>query len=128
MKLNPGDIVLACTDGLLNAKNVRGEKFGKERIQRYMIANAMYPAHRMAQFEYDELVKFMSHEMQDEVSVLVMKYLKSNASEIARTGTKVLLPTSVAGTSNVTCFEFTHIMLLSISSLTILLPFVALIT
>lgn len=48
-----------------------------------MIANAMYPAHRMAQFEYDELVKFMSHEMEDDVSVLVMKYLKSNASEKA---------------------------------------------
>ena len=37
----------------------------------------------MAQFEYDELVKFMSHEMEDDVSVLVLKYLRSNASEKA---------------------------------------------
>ena len=48
-----------------------------------MVANAMYPAARMAQFEYDELVKFMSHEMEDDVSVLVMKYLRSNASDKA---------------------------------------------
>ena len=35
----------------------------------------MYPAHRMAQFVYDDLIKFMSHEMEDDVSILVMKYL-----------------------------------------------------
>jgi len=33
--------------------------------------------------EYDELMKFMSHEMEDDVSVLVMKYLQSEASEKA---------------------------------------------
>lgn len=83
IKLNKNDIVLACTDGLIESHSLRGEKFGKDRIQRYMVANAMYPAARMAQFEYDELVKFMSHEMEDDVSVLVMKYLRSNASDKA---------------------------------------------
>lgn len=83
IKLNKNDIVLVCTDGLIESHSLRGEKFGKDRIQRYMVANAMYPASRMAQFEYDELMKFMSHEMEDDVSVLVMKYLQSNASEKA---------------------------------------------
>lgn len=83
IKLNKNEIVLACTDGLIESRSLRGEKFGKDRIQRYMVANAMYPASRMAQFEYDELVKFMSHEMEDDVSVLVLKYLQSNASEKA---------------------------------------------
>lgn len=83
IKLNKSDIVLACTDGLIESHSLRGEKFGKERIQRFMVANAMYPASRMAQFEYDELVKFMSHEMEDDVSVLVLKYLQSEASEKA---------------------------------------------
>ena len=81
--MNKNDIVLACTDGLIESHSLRGEKFGKERIQRFMVANAMYPANRMAQFEYDELVKFMSHEMEDDVSVLVLKYLQSEASEKA---------------------------------------------
>lgn len=83
IKLNKNDIVLVCTDGLIESHSLRGEKFGKDRVQRYMVANAMYPASRMAQFEYDELMKFMSHEMEDDVSVLVMKYLQSNASEKA---------------------------------------------
>ena len=83
IKLNKNDIVLACTDGLIESHSLRGEKFGKDKIQRCMVANTMYPASRMAQFEYDELMKFMSHEMEDDVSVLVMKYLHSDASEKA---------------------------------------------
>jgi hypothetical protein len=74
IKLNKGDIVLTCTDGLINSHSLRGEQFGKERVQQVLLANAMYPASRMAQFEYDNLVKFMSKEMEDDVSVLVMKY------------------------------------------------------
>lgn len=81
IKLNKNDIVLACTDGLIESHSIRGEEFGKDRIQRGMVANAMYPAQRMAQFQYDELMKFMSHEMEDDVSVLVMKYLFTNESE-----------------------------------------------
>jgi hypothetical protein len=74
IKLNKGDIVLSCTDGLINSHSLRGEQFGKERVQQALLANAMYPAQRMAQFEYDSLMKFMSKEMEDDVSVLVMKY------------------------------------------------------
>ncbi len=77
------DIVLACTDGLIESHSLRGEEFGKDRIQRNMVANSMYPAQRMAQFQYDDLVKFMSHEMEDDVSILVLKYLNTNESEKA---------------------------------------------
>ena len=76
IKLNDGDIVLTCTDGLINSHSLRGEQFGKERVQQVLLANSMYPASRMAQFEYDNLAKFMSKEMEDDVSVLVMKYQK----------------------------------------------------
>lgn len=82
IKLHKNDIVLACTDGLIESHSLRGELFGKDRVQRNMIANAMYPAQRMAQFEYDDLMRFMSHEMEDDVSVLVMKYLATNESEL----------------------------------------------
>jgi len=83
IKLNKNDIILACTDGLIESHNLRGEEFGKDRIERNMVANSMYPASRMAQFQHDELVKFMSHEMEDDVSVLVLKCLKTFASEKA---------------------------------------------
>ena len=75
VKLNPGDIVLACTDGLLNAKNVRGEKFGRDRIQLSIVENLVYPADKMSKFLYDQLLDFTSKELEDDVSVVTIKYL-----------------------------------------------------
>ena len=75
VKLNPGDIVLACTDGLLNAKNIRGEKFGKDRIQQSIVENLFYPADKMSQFLHDQLLDFTSKELEDDVSVVTIKYL-----------------------------------------------------
>ena len=73
-KLNRGDIILACTDGLIQSHSLRGEQFGKERVQQALLENSTYPAQRMAQFTFDTLVKFMSKEMEDDVSILVLKY------------------------------------------------------
>jgi len=73
-KLNPGDIILACTDGLIQSHSLRGEQFGKERVQQAILDNSTYPAQRMAQFTFDGLTKFMSKEMEDDVSILVLKY------------------------------------------------------
>jgi serine phosphatase RsbU (regulator of sigma subunit) len=73
--LSPGDIVMACTDGLIDAQSLRGERFGKDRIQKTITENSMYPATKMAQFTYDTLVKFMSKELDDDVSILVLKCL-----------------------------------------------------
>ena len=75
LKLNPGDIVLACTDGLLNAKNIRGEKFGKDRVQQSVVENLGFPAEKMSQFVYDQLLDFTSKELEDDISVLTIKYL-----------------------------------------------------
>lgn len=73
-KLNHGDIILACTDGLVQSHSLRGEQYGKERIQQDILDNSTYNAQRMAQFTFDDLVKFMSKEMEDDVSILVLKY------------------------------------------------------
>lgn len=73
-KLNKGDIILTCTDGLVQSHSLRGEIFGKERIQQALLDNSTYPAQRMAQFTFDGLKKFMSKEMEDDVSILVLKY------------------------------------------------------
>ena len=73
-KLNRGDTILACTDGLIQSHSLRGEQFGKERVQQAILDNVTYPAQRMAQFTFDGLLKFMSKEMEDDVSILVLKY------------------------------------------------------
>lgn len=73
-KLNRGDIILACTDGLINSHSLRGEKYGKERVVQSIMNNATYPAQRMAQFTFEDLTKFMSKEMEDDVSLILFKY------------------------------------------------------
>lgn len=73
-KLNRGDIIVACTDGVIQSHSLRGEQFGKERLQQAVLDNSTYPAQRMAQFTFDGLRKFMSKEMEDDVSLLVIKY------------------------------------------------------
>jgi hypothetical protein len=73
-KLNHGDIIMACTDGLIQSHSLRGEQFGKERVQQALLDNSTYPAQRMAQFTFEGLLKFMSKEMEDDVSILVIKY------------------------------------------------------
>jgi len=80
IKLNKNDIILTCTNGIIESHSLRGEEYGKDRIQRNMISNSMYPARRMAQFVYDDLMKFMSHEMEEDVSILVMKYLNADST------------------------------------------------
>ena len=73
--LTPGDIIFACTDGLIDCLSLRGEPFGKNRIQKAIMENLTYPAAKMAEFSYDALVKFISKGLDDDVSVLVLKWL-----------------------------------------------------
>ncbi len=80
-KFNQGDIILTCTDGLIQSHSLRGEVFGKERVQQAILDNSTYPAQRMAQFTFDNLKKFMSKEMEDDVSILVLKYGKAMKAE-----------------------------------------------
>ena len=80
-KLNKGDVILACTDGLVQSHSLRGEQFGKERIQQCILDNSTYPAQRMAQFTFESLTKFMQKEMEDDVSILVLKYGQSDFAD-----------------------------------------------
>lgn len=74
VKLAAGDIILACTDGLVESRSLRGESYGKTRVQSQIMENATFPADKMAQFTYDALVQFTSKALEDDVTVLVLKY------------------------------------------------------
>lgn len=76
VKLNPGDMILTCTDGLLEGRSIRGEKFGKSRVQRSIMDNLSFPSDKMSQFLCQELSDFTSKELEDDVSVIVLKYLE----------------------------------------------------
>ncbi|MDR1748891.1 MAG: serine/threonine-protein phosphatase, partial [Spirochaetaceae bacterium] len=75
IKLNPGDMLLATTDGLIDSQSLRGDRFGKDRIQKFILDNRMYPAEKMAHFLYDNLIEFTSKQLEDDVTITVIKYL-----------------------------------------------------
>ena len=75
LQLNPGDIVVTCTDGLIDCQSLRGERFGRDRVQKAITENAMYDGTKMAQFIFDSLTNFISKELDDDVSILVLKCL-----------------------------------------------------
>lgn len=73
--LNPGDIIVGCTDGLIESKSIRGEAFGKERVQKSILENLSYPSERMVNFMKTNLLEFTSRELDNDVSILAIKYL-----------------------------------------------------
>ena len=75
VRLAPGDIVFSCTDGLLESVSLRGERFGKIRVQKNMVENMQYPAQKMAQFTFDALGKFTSTGLENDITILTLKYL-----------------------------------------------------
>lgn len=73
MVLNPGDILVTCTDGLIDSHSLRGEQFGKDRVQKLIAENTSLPAQKIAESTYSSLVEFVTTELEDDVSILVMK-------------------------------------------------------
>lgn len=74
--LEPGDIILACTDGLLDSESLRGEQYGKERVQRLIMDNKAYESSRLVNFVYDDMLQFTSKELQDDVTAVAIRVLK----------------------------------------------------
>jgi len=71
----PGDILMVTTDGLTDAESMRGVRFGKERIQQSLLENRSASAERLVQFLTDDVIEFMSQELNDDITVLAIKFL-----------------------------------------------------
>ena len=76
VKLNPGDVLFACTDGLLDSKSLRGEAFGKDRVQKAIAENTTISASNMIDATYNTLLEFLSKELDDDVSIFTLKLLR----------------------------------------------------
>ena len=77
VKLNPGDILFACTDGVLDSKSLRGESFGKDRLQKSIIENTALSAQNMISTAYNTLLEFLTKELDDDVSIFTLKMLRA---------------------------------------------------
>lgn len=75
ISLNPEDIILVATDGLIDSLSLRGERYGKTRLQKSLLDNRSYTSDRVVKFICDDAVDFVSSEMEDDVTVFVFKYL-----------------------------------------------------
>lgn len=74
ISLKNDDVLLVCTKGVVQSHSLRGEQYGKERVQHMIMENRSFPASRMVSFLYDDLIRFMSHEMEYDVSILTLRY------------------------------------------------------
>ncbi|CEM61825.1 siderophore-interacting protein [Treponema phagedenis] len=71
--LHPKDVVVFTTDGVLEAQNLRGDRFGNDRVNRILQANKDKNTEEIAKDIYSGLLDFISNEIQDDVTILVMK-------------------------------------------------------
>jgi hypothetical protein len=73
LALSPGSALIAATDGLLDSENIRGERFGKERLRKASRDRLGEDAKAMADGVLGDLLKFTENRQEDDITLLVMK-------------------------------------------------------
>ncbi len=72
--LGPGELLVFCSDGLAEARNVEGEEFGDARIAAIVRANAWRAASDVVEALASEVIRFCGRTVpEDDVSILVVK-------------------------------------------------------
>lgn len=72
--LQKGSVLLITTDGIIESESLRAERYGKERVQRAVTEYRGYPAESIAQMTYTSLEKFVAGEINDDVTIMALKY------------------------------------------------------
>ncbi len=75
IQLQEGDVVLTCTDGITDSLSLRGEEYGKRRIENVLFENKLFPAQNICTFAYDDLQSFTAKGVSDDVSILAIKII-----------------------------------------------------
>jgi len=72
--MHKGDTIVFTTDGLLEAANLKGDRFGSERVNRLLQENNSAPSSQIARTIYNNLLDFILRKIGDDVTILVLKY------------------------------------------------------
>lgn len=72
--MHPGDIIVFTTDGLLDSENLRGDRFGKDRVASIVSRNHAMTSKELTEEIYTKVTDFVARELQDDVTVLVFKH------------------------------------------------------
>jgi sigma-B regulation protein RsbU (phosphoserine phosphatase) len=72
--LNPGDVLLLYTDGVIEARNPAGQQFGEERLQEMLQKYQSLPSDKLWQRIYQAIHRHINDAVQhDDITLLVLK-------------------------------------------------------
>lgn len=72
VRLDPGDVLVLYTDGVIEAADASGEHYGPERLARIIEANGHLAAIRLRDVVLDDVRRFM-HAQHDDLTILVAR-------------------------------------------------------
>ena len=67
-------VLVISTDGILESENLRGERYGKERITRSFSMNRKGSARELVEGLFQDLLTYTDNRMEDDVTVFALKY------------------------------------------------------
>jgi len=74
LRLRPGDLLIAATDGFSEAQNAAGEMFGYERLLQLSEAQARFPAQKILDALFAAVEAFsVGHPQDDDQTIVVLK-------------------------------------------------------
>ena len=73
--MNRNDIIVFTTDGLLDSKNLKGDKFGNERVSRLIAANKTKSAKEISNAIYKTFLDYIAHEIEDDITIMTFKHI-----------------------------------------------------
>jgi hypothetical protein len=77
--LPPDSALVAATDGITDSENLRGERFGKERLRRSVAQRLGSSAQEISDGVIADLFQFTDQRQEDDITLLVMKFFSRSA-------------------------------------------------
>ena len=75
IQLASGDVLAAVTGGFMETKSLRGEPFGKNRIQAVLLQNLKQPAAKICEILGENLHGFAEKGMEEDAGISVLRIL-----------------------------------------------------
>jgi hypothetical protein len=73
LALSQGSALVTSTDGILDAENLRGERFGKERLRRSVHSKLALTAAEITAGAMEDFLTFTDRRQEDDITLFVMK-------------------------------------------------------
>ncbi len=74
-----GCVLVAATDGITDSENLRGERFGKERLRRSIQERLGEPANAIVDGTLEDLLSFSDRKQDDDLTLFVIKFPNRSA-------------------------------------------------